>query len=347
MSKMLSIRTRKVLSGNRKSKIQNRKWAGFLVILGLLVGCVEMANAQRPEKIHRVAVLSPGTQPRPVIEAFKQGLRDLGYGEGKNVTFEYRYADLKLERLPELAGELVRLKPDVIFVHSVTAAQAVKRATTTIPVVVAAAGDLVQDGIVTNLARPGGNITGLTLLSPELDGKRLELLKETARKVSRVAVLVNSGNPGWQRYPQDLEAAGRALGLRLQRAEVSGPADFERAFSTMQANGINGVLVVTDSLFQRYARQIAELAIKHRLPSISEVPEFAEAGGLIQYGLSISDLGRQSAAFVAKILKGAMPGDLPVERPTKFEFVINLKTAKAIGLTVPSEVLMRAEKVIK
>jgi putative ABC transport system substrate-binding protein len=312
----------------------------------LLALCLP-AEAQRPAKIHRVAVLSPGTQPRPVIEAFKQGLRDLGYVEGKNILFEYRYADLKLDRLPELAAELVPLKPDVIFVHSVTGAQAVKRATTTIPVVVAAAGDLVQDGIVTNLARPGGNITGLTLLSPELDGKRLELLKETVRKVSRVAVLVNSGNPGWRRYPQDLEAAGRALGLRLQRAEVSGPAEFERAFSTMQPSGINGVLVVTDSLFQRYARQIAELAIKHRLPSISEVPEFAEAGGLIQYGLSISDLGRQSAVFVDKILKGAKPGDLPVERPTKFEFLINIKTAKAIGLTVPPEVLMRAEKVIK
>jgi len=323
-----------------------RKITGPALCAMLLALCVP-AEAQRSEKIHRIAVLSPGTQPRPVIEAFKQGLRDLGYVEGKNVLLEYRYADWKLERLPELATELVRLKPDVIFVHSVTAAQAVKRATTTIPVVVGTAGDLVQDGIITNFARPGGNITGLTLLTPELDGKRLELLKETARKVSRVAVLVYSGNPGWKRYPQDLEAAGRALGLRLQRAEVSGPGEFERAFSTMKADGVNGVLVVTDSIFHSYARQIAELAIKHRLPSISEVPEFAEAGGLIQYGLSIFDLGRQSATFVDKILKGAKPGDLPVERPTKFEFIINLKTAKAIGLTVPPEVLMRAEKVIK
>jgi putative ABC transport system substrate-binding protein len=324
----------------------NKSIFAFALSAMLFALCVP-THAQRPAKIYRVGVLSPGTQPRPVIEAFKQGLHDLGYVDGKNVVFEYRYADWKLERLPELAEELVRLKPDVIFVHSVTAAQAVKRATTTIPVVVGTAGDLVQDGIVTNLARPGGNITGLTLLTPELDGKRLELLKETARKVARVAVLVYAGNPGWQRYPQDLEAAGRALGLQLQRAEVGGPAEFERAFSKMQADGVNGVLVVTDSFFQRYASQIAELAIKHRLPSISEVPEFAEAGGLIQYGLSISDMGRQSAAFVAKILKGAKPGDLPVERPTKFEFVINLKTAKAIGLTVPPEVLMRAEKVIK
>jgi putative tryptophan/tyrosine transport system substrate-binding protein len=323
----------------------NRKITGPALCVLLLALCFP-AEAQRPGKIHRVAVLSPGTQPRPVIEAFKQGLRDLGYVEGKNVRFEYHYADWKLERLPELAAELVGLKPDVIFLHSVSAAQAVKRATTTIPVVVAAAGDLLQDGIVTNLARPGGNITGLTLLSPELDGKRLELLKETA-KVSRVAVLVYSGNPAWERYPQDLEGAARALGLRLQRVEVSGPAEFERAFSTMQASGMNGILVVTDPIFQRYARQIAELAIKYRLPSVSEVPEFAEEGGLIQYGLSISDLGRQSAAFVGKILKGAKPAELPVERPTKFEFVINIKTAKAIGLTVPSEVLMRAEKVIK
>jgi putative tryptophan/tyrosine transport system substrate-binding protein len=323
-----------------------RHIVGLIVISVTVAVCGAMADAQRAAKIQRVAVLSPGMQPRPVIEAFKQGLRDLGYVEGKNVLFEYRYADWKLERLPELTAELVRLKPDVIFLHSVSAAQAVKRATTTIPVVVAAAGDLVQDGIVTNLARPGGNITGLTLLSSELDGKRLELLKEAA-KVSRVAVLVYSGNPAWQRYPQDLEAAGRALGLRLQRAEVSGPAELERAFSAMQASGINGVLVVSDPIFQRYAGQIAELAVKHRLPTISEVPEFAEAGGLIQYGLSISDLGRQSAAFVDKILKGAKPGDLPAERPTKFEFLINIKTAKAIGLTVPREVLMRAEKVIK
>jgi putative ABC transport system substrate-binding protein len=330
-----------------KFKFAFRNLKSAVLLCALLLALCVPAEAQRPAKIYRVAVLSPGTQPRPVIEAFKQGLRDLGYVEGKNVLFEYRYADWKLERLPELAAELVRLKPDVIFLHSVSAAQAIKRATTTIPVVVGASGDLVQDGIVTNLARPGGNITGLTLLSTELDGKRLELLKETAQKVSRVAVLVYSSNPAWQRYPQHLEAAGRALGLQLQRAEVNGPTEFERAFSTMNARGINGVLVVSDPIFQRYAGQIAELAIKHRLPSISEVPGFAEAGGLIQYGLSIFDMGRQSAAFVNKILKGAKPGDLPVERPTKFEFLINIKTAKALGLTVPSAMLMRAEKVIK
>lgn len=312
----------------------------------VLLTTASLAEAQQV-KVYRIAVLSPGTQPRPVIEGLRQGLRELGYMEGKNVRFEYRYAEWKSDRLPELAAELVRLKPDLIFTHSVSGAQAAKQATATIPIVIGASGDLVQDGIVASLARPGGNVTGLTLLSTELDGKRLELLKETSRKLSRVAVLVNAANPAWRRYPQELEAAGRALGLRLQRSEVSGPTELERAFSAMLQSGVDGLLVVSDPLFQTYQSRIAELAAKHRLPTISEVPGFAEAGGLIQYGLSIFDMGLRAATYVDKILKGAKPADLPMERPTKFEFVINLKTAKQIGVTIPQSVLYRADKVIK
>jgi putative ABC transport system substrate-binding protein len=307
----------------------------------------EMAQAQQlAKKVYRIAILSPSTRPRPVIEALRQGLRDLGYTEGQNVIFEDRYADFKADRLPQLASELVNLKPDVIFTHSVTGAKAAKEATTTIPVVIGAAGDLVQDGIVASLARPGGNITGVTLLSSELEGKRLELLKEASRKLARVAVFVNSANPAWERYPQVLEPAAHALGLRLQRVEVSNPADFERAFSAIRQNNSDGILVVSDPIFTDQTR-IAEFAVKHRLSSISEVPRFAETGGLIQYGLSIPDMGRHAAVLVDKILKGAKPADLPVERPTKFEFLINLKTAKQIGLTIPPEMLARADRVIK
>jgi putative ABC transport system substrate-binding protein len=332
---------------NPKSKIQNRRWGGIVAIGVTFASFGVVAEAQQPaKKVYRIAILSPSTRPRPVIEALRQGLRDLGYTEGQNVIFEDRYADFKTDRLPQLASELVNLKPDVIFTHSVTGAKAAKEATTTIPVVIGAAGNLVQDGIVASLARPGGNITGVTLLSSELEGKRLELLKEASRKLARVAVFVNSANPAWERYPQVLEPAARALGLKLQRVEVRNPTDFDRAFSAIRQNDADGILVVSDPIFTDQTR-IAEFAVKHRLSSISEVPRFAETGGLIQYGLSIPDMGRHAAVLVDKILKGAKPADLPVERPTKFEFIINLKTAKQIGLTIPPEMLARADKVIK
>jgi putative ABC transport system substrate-binding protein len=324
-----------------------RRIALCLLITALLP-TASLAQAQQPlKKTQRIAVLSPGTAPRPVVEALRHGLREFGYIEGQNVVFDYRYADWKSERLPQLAAELVRLKPNIIFTQSVTGARAAKQATSTIPIVIGAAGDLVGDGIVASLARPGGNVTGVTLLSTELEGKRLELLKETSRKLSHVAVLVNSANSAWENYPQVLEPAGRALKLRLQRTEIGEFAELEDAFAVMPRNGIDGVLVVSDPMFQAYQNRIAELAARHHLPSISEVPGFAEAGGLIQYGLSIPEMGRQAAAYVDKILKGAKPADLPVERPTKFEFLINLKTAKQLGLTMPAAMLARADKVIK
>ena len=324
-----------------------RKEIYGLALGALLFAFTFPAQGQLPaKKVYRIAILSPATQPRPVIKALRQGLRDLGYTEGQNIVFDARYAEWKLERLPQLASELIKLNPDVIFTHSVTGAKAAKEATTTIPVVIGAAGDLVQDGIVASLARPGGNITGVTLLSSELEGKRLELLKEASRKLSRVAVLVNSANPAWERYPQVLEPAARALGLRLQRVEVSKPADFEQAFSAILQNRADGLLVVSDPIFTDQTR-LAQFAVKHHLPSISEVPRFAETGGLIQYGLSIPDMGRRAAAYIDKILKGAKPADLPVERPTKFEFLINLKTAQQMGLKIPPEMLARADKVIR
>ena len=356
MGKTFSLRRLSSCSDNRKSKtcaelrrsIQNPKWAGLFAIVVALTVCGVRAEAQQaPKQVYRIAILSPATRPRPVIEALRQRLRDLGYTEGQNVVFEDRYAEFKMERLPQLASELVKLKPDIIFTHSVTGAKAAKEATTTIPIVIGAAGDLVKDGIVASLARPGGNVTGVTLLSTELEGKRLELLKETSRKLPHVAVLVNSANPAWENYPQVLEPAGLALKLRLQRAEVSQSAELEDAFAVMRRNGVDGVLVVSDPMFQASQNRIAEFAAKHHLPSISEVPGFAEAGGLIQYGLSIPEMGRQAAVYVDKILKGAKPANLPVERPAKFEFVINLKTAKQLGLTMPPDTLARADKVIK
>ena len=324
-----------------------RSIAICLVITALLPAVCLAEAQQHAKRVYRIAILSPATRPRPVIDALRQRLRELGYTENQNVVFEDRYAEFKVERLPELASELVKLNPNIIFTHSMTGARAAKQATSTIPIVIGAAGDLVQEGIIASLARPGGNVTGVTLLSTELEGKRLELLKETSRKLSHVAVLVNSANSAWENYPQVLEPAGRALKLRLQRTEIGEFAELEDAFAVMPRNGIDGVLVVSDPMFQAYQNRIAELAARQNLPSISEVPGFAEAGGLIQYGLSIPEMGRQAAAYVDKILKGAKPADLPVERPTKFEFLINLKTAKQLGLTMPAAMLARADKVIK
>ncbi len=335
-------------SDNRESKSRNLKRGGIVALaLASALFRAEVEAQQPMKQVYRIAILSPATRPRPVIDALQEGLRDLGYTENRNVVFEQRYADFKAQHLPQLASELVKLRPDIIFTHSVTGAKAAKQATTTIPIVVGSAGDLVKDGIVASLARAGGNVTGVTLLSTELEGKRLELLKETSRKLSRVAVLVNSANSAWENYPQVLAPAGRALKLHLQRAEVSQSTEIEDAFAVMLRSGADGVLIVSDPMFQAYQNRIAEFAARHHLPSISEVPGFAEAGGLIQYGLSIAEMGRQAAVYIDKILKGAKPADLPVERPTKFEFMINLKTAKQLGLTMPPEMLARADKVIK
>ncbi len=338
------------LSGNnRKSKIQNLKWAGLLVVVVLLVGCVGMAEAQQPGKIPRIGYLVPRSALETREEAFRQGLRDLGYVEGKNIIVEYRFAEGKSERLPELAAELVRLKVDVIVAPGTPLAQAAKTATRTIPIVFSAVADPIGTGLVTSLARPGGNITGLTPISADLSAKRLELLKETVPRVSRIAVLSTPDYPLPVKAEtlKEMEAAARALGVQLQLLEVRGPNDFDSAFGAMSRERAGAFTVLPIPMFLAERRRIVDLAAKNRLPAIFHWSEYVEAGGLMSYGTDPVALFRRAATYVDKILKGAKPADLPVEQPMKFELIINLKAAKQIGLTIPLNVLARANKVIK
>jgi putative ABC transport system substrate-binding protein len=321
------------------------------VIAGSLLTAPLAAEAQQAGKVARIGWLgdSPAASPH-LDEAFRQGLRDLDYVEGRNVVIEYRWAEGKFERLPALAAELVALKVDVILAGTVLAAVAAKQAIRTIPIVFAAVADPLGSGLVTSLARPGGNVTGLSVLSPELVGKRLEQLKQALPGVSRVAVLWQPGAFG-ERTEQDMlkaaEVAARALGVRLQFVEARGPTDFDRAFSDMTRAHAGALTVLPSPMFLNERRRLVDLAAKHRLPAGYPWREGADAGGLISYGPSLADLYRRAATYVDKILKGAKPGDLPVEQPTKFELVINLKTAKALGLTIPPSLLHRADQVIE
>ena len=281
------------------------------------------------------------------IDAFRQGLRELGYVEGKNIIIECRSAEGKPDHLPALAAELVRLKVDVIVTGGGRATRTAKEATNTIPIVMAQVPDPVGDGFVASLARPGGNITGLSALGPELSGKRLELLKETIPKLSRVAVLGTSTTPGNAQQLREVELAAEALKVKLQFLDVLDPKDIETAFRVASKGHAEGVLVLSASVFVSARTQVLDLAQKSRLPAIYYRPEFVEAGGLMSYGVNDTDLYRRAATYVDKILKGTKPADLPVEQPTKFEFIINLKAAKQIGLTIPPNVLARADKVIK
>ena len=311
------------------------------------------AEAQQAAKVARIGYLSPNLAASPHLrEAFRQGLRDLGYVEGRNVVIEYRDAEGKVERLPALAAELVALKVDVIVAEggNTLVPLAAKQATRTIPIVFAAAADPVGSGLVTSLARPGGNVTGLSSLGPELVGKRLELLTQAVPGVGRVAVLWLPGALG-ERTEKDMltgaEVAARALGVRLQFVEARGPADFDRAFSDMTRARAGALTVLPSNMFLREHRRLVDLAAKNRLPAVYTSREFVDAGGLMSYGANLTDLFRRAATYVDKILKGAKPGDLPVEQPTKFELVINLKTAKALGLTIPPSVLARADQIIE
>jgi putative ABC transport system substrate-binding protein len=281
------------------------------------------------------------------IEAFRQGLRELGYVEGKNIVVEYRWAEDKIERLPNLATELVRLNVDIIVTASPTDTRAAKDATVTIPIVMAQDRDPVGNGFVASLARPGGNITGLSRMSPELAGKQLELLKEIVPRLSRVAALGSSTLPGNAQSLSETERAAGALKLQLQYLDVRGPKDIETAFRAASKGRAEAVLSLGGLPLYSHRTRVAELAAKNRLPAIYGTAEFVEAGGLISYGTSINDLFRRAATYVDKILKGRKPADLPVEQPMKFEFIINLKAAKQIGLTIPPNVLARADKVIK
>jgi len=323
----------------------------FILLLAFstfCVFCASSAGAAEPQgRIPRIGVLSPGGERFFLLDAFRQGLRDFGYNEGQNIIIDYRYADWQLDRLPGLAGELVRLRPDAILTHTTPGVLAARQATKTIPIVVGPAGGLVEQGFVASLARPGGNITGLTLIDNELEPKRLQILKEAVQKVSRVAILVNPANPAWNHYPKSFGPVAHDLGLRLQRVEARDPTEFAGAFSMAAKDRADGLLVVSDAMFSVNQSKIIELAGKGRLPSISGRRGFALDGGLIQYGPSNSDMARRAATFVDKILKGAKPGDLPVEQPAKFELVINLKTAKALGVKIPQTILVRADEVIR
>ncbi|MGH7331205.1 MAG: ABC transporter substrate-binding protein [Candidatus Rokuibacteriota bacterium] len=313
----------------------------------LLLPAPLTVEAQQAPEIPRIGYLSVGSALGPRDEAFLQGLRELGYAEGRNVVTEYRYAQDRLERLPELAAELVRLKVDVIVALSTILARPAKKATQTIPIVTVS-GDPVGTGLVSSLARPGGNVTGLTFFSPELAPKRLELLKEAIPGASRVAVLWNPDGPAKVREFKSIEASARSLALDIQSLEVRGPApDIEGAFRKAAAWGAGALLVLGNPLTLAHRTKIVSQATKLRLPSIYDSPQFVEAGGLMAYGPNFKHLYGRAAVYVDKILKGARPADLPVEQPTTFEVVINTRTARMLGLAVPPSLLLRADRVIE
>jgi len=312
-----------------------------------------VSGAQQPTKIPRIGYLTAGTRSlnSPRVEAFRQSLRDLGYVEGKNIIIELRNAEGKFDRLPALAAELVRLKVDVIVAGGPPSAGAAKAATSTIPIVMMQVGDPVGSGFVASLARPGGNITGLSGLAPELSGKRLELLKEVLPKLSRVAVFGTSTSPDNAQSLKEVELAARELKVQIQYLDIRDardPKDVETAFRAATKGRAEAVLMmVAPAIANAHRAQIADFAVKSRLPVIYAQPGIVEAGGLMTYAVNQNELDRRAAVYVDKILKGAKPGDLPVEQPTKFEFIINLKAAKQIGLTIPPNVLARADRVIK
>jgi ABC-type uncharacterized transport system substrate-binding protein len=322
----------------------------FVFLLAtVLLTAAPHAEAQQPKKVPHVGVLAGGSasSDKARIDALRQGLRELGYMEGKNLVIEYAYADGKTNRLTELAAKLVHLKVEVIVTAGPSATRAAKQATTTIPIVMAQDSDPVASGLAASLARPGGNITGLSRLSPELSGKQLELLKETVPTLSQLAVFENSTQPGNRQSLNEVELAAGALGVQLQTVNISGPKDIQTAFLAASKRRANGLLVLSSPVLFAQRTEVVELAAKNRLPAIYFALEFAEDGGLMSYGPSITDLFHRAATYVDKILKGARAAELPVEQPTKFELIINLKAAKKIGLTIPPNVLARADRVIK
>jgi putative ABC transport system substrate-binding protein len=321
---------------------------GTLLALLLLVAPL-IAEAQQVGKVPRIGILwaySPSVVSL-FSEAFRQSFRGLGYVEGRNIALEERWAEGRFDRLPSLAAELVRLNVDIIVTASTPAVQAAQEATRTIPIVMTLVTDPVESGVVTSLARPGGNVTGLSLMHPELSGKRLALLKEVIPKISRVAVFWSSSTPSYPLVLRETEAAARALGVQLQVVEVRGPTDFDSAFSAIARGRAGALVVLPDAMFRNQQGRILDLAAKRQLPAMYWSRELVDAGGLMAYEANIPDVYRQAATLVDKILKGAKPGDLPIEQPAKLELVINMKTAKALGLTIPSSLLLRADQVIE
>jgi ABC-type uncharacterized transport system substrate-binding protein len=327
-----------------------RKTMACLSVCALLVALSFAVEAQQPTKIPRIGYLSPGDAngSSASVEPFQQGMRELGYIEGKNILVEYRYAEGKLDRIPSLVAELVQLKPEVLVVISLLSIRAAKQATKTIPIIIMSTQDPVATGIIDSLAHPGGNITGVTRLTRELSGKRLELLKEAVPRMSRVAVLWSPDDSGASIAFKEYQAVAPSLKIQLQSLEVQDPnPDFEGAFRAAAKERANALITITNPVLSRYLKRIADLAISNRLPSMYERIAWVEAGGLMSYSANDVETFKRAATYVDKILKGAKPGDLPVQQATKFELVINLNTAKQIGLTIPVRVLERANRVIK
>jgi putative ABC transport system substrate-binding protein len=347
MLEILRIRLSESRFDNRKSKIQNPK---CVALLGLLfLGWLGMAGAQEPAKTWKIGVLASGSRAVNAArdEALRQGLRQLGYEEGNNIVIESRYAEGNLDRLPELARELVEQKPDVIVVGGTRVAVATKRATSTIPIVVAGAGDLVEAGLVKSFMYPGGNVTGVARISPDFFGARLKLVREALPKTSHIAALANPKNPGHARSLKDAEIGAKSMGLVFDTVAARDAGELDRAIAAAASGGASALFLMTDALFNSRLAQIARASIRSRLAAVYDRGDFVEAGGLMSYGVNLPDLSRRAAEYVDQILKGAKPGELTLVQPTKFDLAINLKTAKQIGITIPPQVLARAVKVIQ
>jgi ABC-type uncharacterized transport system substrate-binding protein len=339
------------ISARRKNSARNfmSKEIFCLALSAMLLALSFLAEAQQAKKVARIGFLASASRSvvSHRIEAFQQGLRELEYIEGKNIVIESRYAEGKLDQLPALVAELVALKVEILVSGGPIPTRAAKKATATTPIVMTQDTDPVGNGFVASLARPGGNITGLSTLTPELSGKRLELLKEIIPKLSRVAVFGTSTMPGHAQSLREIELAAGTFKVQVQHLDILGPKDIETAFRAASMERADAVLTLNSPIFSSHLLQLAELAVRNRLPIMYNRPDYVEAGGLMTYGVNLLDLDRRAATYVDKILKGAKPGDLPVQQPTKFELVVNLKTAKQIGLTIPPNVLARADKVIK
>ena len=340
----------KLRAGSELSRsIQNLKWVGLSVIAFVFVVAGAVAQAQQPAKIPRIGFLGNSTPAleENLVGPFREGLRDLGYVEGKSILIEYRWAEGKYDRFPALIGELVAQKVDIIVTAGTPASLAVKKAAPSIPLVMLAVGDPIGTGLIESLAHPGGNVTGLSAIAADLEGKRLELLREVIPGLSHVAVFWNPASPFQVISEKEVQTAARAFRMKVLSLGVQAPEQFDNAFATIRKERPRALLVLADRLFLHNRARIMEFATKNRLPGVYAYLELVEAGGLMSYGPSYADMHRRAATFVDKILKGAKPADLPVEQPTKFDFVINLKAAKQIGLTIPPNVLARADKVIK
>ncbi len=347
MNVQFQVRWLDSISRNRKSRIQNLKSAGSVVLVVTLAMCGAVAEAQQSRKLPTIGMLYPDSKPGVCPDGFVQGMRELGYVDGQNIVIKFHSGESKPERFREVAADVVRNAPDVIWTHGIATLLAAKQATTTIPIVAGVSRDLVEQGIVSSLARPGGNITGMELRDLEIIGKRLEIQKETVPKAARVAVLIDTNDPSHASILKKIEPEAHALNVRLQRVEANSDKALDKAFSTMMQGGAGALLIPENAMFSANRQRIAELAISKRLPAAGGGSHFADAGSLLSYGANVGDLCRRSATIVDKILKGRKPADLPLERAEKFELVVNLKTARQIGVTIPPTVLARADRVIR